>query len=563
MEIIRNLHSKYLTPVLVLLAIIAVVRILSTYDDFWATWDEPLHIAAGMEWLEKGTWTVDIQHPPLGRVAEAILPYLNGLTYIGKENGWDEAKEILFRGDEYNENLHLGRIAVIPFFLISVFIVWIWSRDTFGTIPALLAVICYTSLPPVLAHSGFATTDMPGTAMIVTTLFLVYRFIQRPTIRRTFFLALFMGLALMTKYSAFMFIPVAGAVILGLRTYFSPAQPLALLPPIRELGKMSAVFIVTILLVMWGSFRFSFGPLTIPEYRPHAGIDRFVGDKGALHDLAYTFVEGPYTPMASLYHGIYMLKNRNEFGHENFIMGEYRPKGVWYYFPLILLVKTPIPFLVFILVGIYSLIKKRDDENTWALIAPIGAALAMIVVSMPSNINIGVRHLLPTYPLFAIIAGYGAYRLWNFKAAQRIGPILAAILLTWLISSSAHTHPNYLTYFNPLAGSNPEYVSVNSDFDWGQDLKRLATVLSSLNIQALSLGYNGSDDIRRHGFPNVVELVPHQKAFGWVAISSFTRHTQIDGGFDWLNAYTPVQTVGDSITLYFIPDTTHAAATVQ
>src|SRR6202044_3917194 len=49
-----------------------------------------------------------------------------------------------------------------------------------------------------------------------------------------------------------------------------------------------------------------------------------------------------------------------------------------------------------------------------------------------------------------------------------------AVLLVWMAVSSLKIHPDYLAYFNELAGSHPENILVDSDLDWGQDMKRLS-----------------------------------------------------------------------------------------
>src|SRR5580765_4696269 len=68
-------HARAIAIAAVLLA---TVRIAATYRVFSHTLDEPAHIGAGMEWLDKKAYTWEPQHPPLARVAAAIGPYLLG-----------------------------------------------------------------------------------------------------------------------------------------------------------------------------------------------------------------------------------------------------------------------------------------------------------------------------------------------------------------------------------------------------------------------------------------------------------------------------------------------------
>lgn len=157
-----------------LLAGIGAVRIIATYSVFSQTYDEPAHIAAGMQWLDKGLYTYETLHPPLARVAVAFLPFLDGLRSMGQNDTWQEmwrdGNEILHARGSYYWNLALARLGVLPFFLLATGVVWGWSRRLFGNTTALLATILFTTLPPILAHSGLATTDMALTATFAADL---------------------------------------------------------------------------------------------------------------------------------------------------------------------------------------------------------------------------------------------------------------------------------------------------------------------------------------------------------------------------------------------------------
>src|SRR5437868_6554409 len=62
---------------------LGILPIIGTYSVFSHTYDEPTHIAAGMELLDRGAFTYKQQHPPLARLAVAIGPYLLGARSPG------------------------------------------------------------------------------------------------------------------------------------------------------------------------------------------------------------------------------------------------------------------------------------------------------------------------------------------------------------------------------------------------------------------------------------------------------------------------------------------------
>src|SRR5580692_166413 len=168
-----------------------------------------------------------------------------------------------------------------------------------------------------------------------------------------------------------------------------------------------------------------------------------------------------------------------------------------------------------------------------------------------SRINIGTRHLLVLYPFFAVGAAYVTVHSWRSLAAwrqRRLAPVPVAALLAlllWQLSTLWTAYPDYLPYFNE-AVPHPERVLVDSDLDWGQDLRRLELRAAQLGIPRLSLAYRGTADLSREPLPPFVSLAPRQPTTGWVAISELAR-TRDPAGYAWLAAYRPVERIGKSI----------------
>jgi hypothetical protein len=132
------------------------------------------------------------------------------------------------------------------------------------------------------------------------------------------------------------------------------------------------------------------------------------------------------------------------------------------------------------------------------------------------------------------------------------------------VYAGVQAHPDYLSYFNVLAGPTPEDVLVDSDFDWGQDLPRLSAELRRRGITDVAISYHGSADLSRHDMPQMRPLSPYEPSSGWVAISAYNRKllalvrqqkdAQPRPAFAWLEDYRPVTTVGKTIRIYRIPD---------
>src|SRR5205823_1621222 len=105
---------------------------------------------------------------------------------------------------------------------------------------------------------------------------------------------------------------------------------------------------------------------------------------------------------------------------------------------------------------------------------PLAFALGILVPAMTSHVNIGLRHILPIYSGLSILAAVGVVYLMESQATAKWGGLLAAVLIVWTGASGLSHHPDYIAYFNEIAGERPERIVLDSDLDWGQNTIRLA-----------------------------------------------------------------------------------------
>jgi hypothetical protein len=189
---------------------------------------------------------------------------------------------------------------------------------------------------------------------------------------------------------------------------------------------------------------------------------------------------------------------------------------------------------------------------------PAALAGTILFVCLPLNFNIELRHILPIYPFFSIIAGLGLVGLWRAARFRIIGRVSAVGLLVWQLVSTGLAHPDYLAYFNATAGGHPETILVG-DLDEGQDLPRLVDTLRARHIDEIAISYQGTADLTRAGLPTFRPLKPYEPTSGWVAISLYNLKT---GGvsappdaYAWLEPYKPMTSVGKSIRLYYVRST--------
>ncbi len=524
----------------------AMLCVVSTYAIYNHTWDEPLHIAAGIEMLDRGEYTFEPQHPPIARIAFAIGPYLMGARSGRHEthNPFADGRRILHETGNYQTMLTIARAGNLPFYLLAFISTWLLAAHLFNRETAALSVFFLATIPPFTGNAGIAALDIAPTAFGILAIYMFIRWLEEPGRKSAFLLGVICAIAVMTKYSALAFLIVAFAAILAGKLIVSrrdPEQPGFLN---RDHFAADRNLILGGLFVCVVTSLFLFGPLVRPEPDAEPATS-LLGKIAAL----------PVYPlfMSFLPEGLISLMEHNKSGHTSYLLGEVRDRGWWYYYLVGLVVRTPLPLLFAGLAGLVWTAIIGIRRHSWQRLAPLLAFVAILTfASAFSAINIGLRHVFLLYPLLAIAAAYVLYRLtvagrWRWPALA-----LAVVIAGWQMASVLRAHPDHLAYFNELAGERPEAILVKGDLDWGQDFNRLKIAIQQRGIEKIALSINGSIDPARHALPDYSILPLDREVTGWVAISLQRLLIEPDV-YGWLNRFEPVERVGKSINLYYIP----------
>jgi 4-amino-4-deoxy-L-arabinose transferase-like glycosyltransferase len=548
---------------LALIVLGACGLVASTWHVFFATWDEPEHLAAGVELLDRGYYEYDTEHPPIGRVLLALGPYLAGAHSYGTPppSGVTEGEDILYRDGKYDLYLTLARAGALPFLALLLFVTWLWARRLLaGEGAALLAVILLLSVPPVLGHAGVAALDVAAAGTILLALYTLDRWLDTPSWRAALLFGLASGLAVGTKFSA---VPYIGLSLLALAATHWVLAPRATAAERARVRRLRAAELVLVALAALVPLFIAYGIRSPNAARVDPRFNWAVSyllQQGGLDHGVGVLLAHLWLPreLKDLVNGIVAVKAHNDGGHLSYLLGEVRTRGWWYFYLVALAVKTPLPLLVAGSAGVAGLAREgwRRGDN-WRFTPAVLILAILAFASSFSNINIGVRHVLILYPLLALGAAWVVTRAWQalHRMADRrlaaAGTVVLAALLCWQLSTLWTAWPDYLAYFNETV-SHPERILVDSDLDWGQDLRRLEKRAKELKIPRLSLAYRGTADLSREPLPPLVILPPHHPTTGWVAVSELARTRNLSD-YAWLDAYRPVERIGKSIDLYYIP----------
>jgi hypothetical protein len=521
-------ETAFLPRLLALLAVaLGAWRVASAWTIFSQTYDEPYHIACGLEWLDRGEYHYELEHPPLARLASAAGLWLAGYHSMGKSETVTEGNAILQERGDYWGALRRAREGNLCFYLTACLCLYLLARRQFGEEVAAWSTILFAHLPPVIAHARLATTDMACAAGVIVALYAFDLWLARPKLLRGIALGAAFAFGTLSKFSFLPFFAVSATVVFLLsRKTAGPRFP--------SLLAATAVF----LLFAGAVYRFHAIDTTYDAPNVKAAL---------LHAPIPVQKLFTHMPLGQIVRGIGEVGNQMRNGHITYLLGRLKTGGWWQFFPVVLFYKTPLG--LWILIAAAILVSLRDPAPRIMILA----ALAMLCVVMPSPLELGVRHILPIYAPLSIASGFAVHKLFHVEPI-RWPRLLALAALLWFSVATLRSWPNELSYFNELAGSHPEHIAIDSDLDWGQDLDRLRSRLDARGVHQFVLGYFGSADLTRSGLPAFTPLSATPST-GWIAVSvtvNAQRNAADPNSLAWLRGYQPLERIGSSYDLYWI-----------
>jgi hypothetical protein len=393
-----------------------------------------------------------------------------------------------------------------------------------------------------------------------------------------------MGAALLTKFSAVLLLPILGAVYwfrwwqeAGL--YKSPDLPR--LSWTHFYKSLSAIAIITIPMI-WAVYAFETRKLATdtqvakflnaPEHV--ARIPGVLGkwlSSSTFADASVTIANRVPIPAYSFWKGFYKAFILRR---ESYLLGKWYETGSLHYFLVAIAVKTPLAtliMLVFVILIGFWLLFRRSSPATWRAIRsmPFQAAALIIPVlvyfsaSSLSRINIGIRHILPIYPfLFVLVAAVLFHYEIIGDAVMKIRK-MSIVLAVLLMLESLTVYPHYLAFFNLAAGgpgNGPHYL-IDSNVDWGQDLKKLGKYVAEQHINNLCLSYFGWAPPGYYGISyRAVDSFETAKALSG-CVYAVSVNSLYSPRFADLRRFQPDAKVGYSIYVYKLPKIIGAHAT--
>ena len=557
--------------VLFILILFFVVATINSNLASSPTNDEFAHLPAGYTYITKGDFSLYHKNPPLIKMMSALpllilSPNMDFKWERKVNNDWEPwmfGKYFMENNRKsYDSIFFWGRIPVLLLSLMLAFFLYRWTNKLYGKKSAALALFLYLFSPNIIAHSSLATIDIGASLFILLSIYIFWQFLKTPDRKKLALSGFVLGLAQLSKFTAIFLIimlPLCGVFFVQWKKKFEgDSFSLHLTPKIKLLnmkGLFTSLLIIYLLAIaiMNAGYGFDGTFKKLGDYQFQSNFFQGLANTGLAHlplPLPYEYVSG-----------FDDQKNDVEVGEfPNFLMGEWSNKGWWYYLPFAFLIKTPLALSLLLLLALYSCGRKRERLRIDEAFLLIPIVILFSVFAFLSNLDVGIRYLLPLFPfLFILISRI-------VKEDRKLGTVTKSIvilLLGWYAYSSLSLFPHYLSHFNELAGGPKKGYKylIDSNIDWGQDLKGLKKYMDKQGIKHIKLAYFGSVDPAIYGisyeipkgYPekglyaisaNYLQGLPYPIIYG-------RRMMEFESGyFSWLKKFEPVTSIGNSIFIF-------------
>ncbi|MBO0911110.1 MAG: glycosyltransferase family 39 protein [Acidobacteria bacterium] len=538
-----------------------------------ATIDEIAHLGAGVSYLERLDMRLNEEHPPLAKVLAAIPLLVRGIhadystyswTYSGQKlfnqylGEWVFGHWLLLRWNDPYSTLRWARLPMLGATLLLGFFLYRFGSRLGGTSwGGLLCLTVFATMPVFLAFGPLVITDIVVTLFWLLTVWQLPAMWRSPDRAQVIRFGLALGGALLSKFSSGLLFLVFPAVALSVRLHPLAGQPgdKAELrswrsAAWRNLGKgvlWAALFVyVAYLILSWNQPTDSFN---------------------AIHFPASPVLRRMLMPVWIYLRGLIGFAV-TAASRPTYILGHAYPHGVWFYFPVLVILKSPLPFLLLLLAAavLRTMLKFRVPQASaiapgmefhWRSIWISGVVFT--AACLLNRLDISIRHFSIPLALMILMLAPLPRMLELVRQAKWEGSAAAAWATKLLAAASVVTaiaaYPNYFPFINLLGMGRPGYMLVNdSNLDWNQALSEVRRFARARNLPRILLdAYTLSDP---QAYVQEAQLWDCQQPSAndggeWAVVSA---NLIMDGSnCSWLLKHLHLELAGGSMYAFLLP----------
>jgi 4-amino-4-deoxy-L-arabinose transferase-like glycosyltransferase len=396
------------------------------------------------------------------------------------------------------------RLMMLIFAVGGGVVLAMWGWQLGGSATAITATLLYCLDPNILAHGPLVKNDVPLMIISAALFWAVWRAGRKLTILNALAICLLCAAAVTTKFSALLLGPIV-AVLLILRALLPTPWPTFWRTLERRAERIVAVTCVLISAVIisyvgiWAAYGFRFQPTNDPAIELNLGrmsvytamaemsmkLGRPPNDaeiaawRPSLMTQAILHLDAMQALPQAWLDGL-LYTYQSALMRQTYLLGDYSMTGWWYYFPVAMFVKAPLSMLVACVGAIVVLVLAmralgwRATAGTWTAACLFIPPALFLASAMRSNLNLGLRHILPIYPFIYLGIALAVSEAWRRR--RGVTKWIAGVLAIALAVETLSAFPDYLAFFNAAAGGKRGGLKIlgDSNLDWGQDLKLLA-----------------------------------------------------------------------------------------
>jgi hypothetical protein len=548
-----------LAAVVLLLALMAVLSGGAARRES-VTVDEIAHIGAGVSYLQKLDLRMNEEHPPLAKALAALPLVIRGVHADYSNTSWTFSSKIFH---QFLGEWVFGHWVVMGW--NDPHSTLLWARVPMLFLTLLLGL--YASMPAFLAFGPLVITDIAVALFWVLAVWQLPEMWRSPSRWTVLKFGMAMAGAFLTKFSSGLLFFVFVAFVLSLRWRGVPEQPTDKAArrawrrrAWRNLAKATlwaALFVyVSYFVLSWNEPTDSFS--IIPHFPTSPFLRRLLMPlwKYLLGLLGFAF---------------------SAASRPTYILGHAYSHGVWFYFPVLFVLKSPLAFLLLLLLAgaVAILLKGRSAGQPSAI--PSGMELnwravwislvVFVAACMVNRLDISIRHFSIALALLILLLAplpgmlESLHRL-NWRGA-RAGKLVTIGLAVVSLATAVWAYPNYFPFLNVLSMGRPGYLLVNdSNLDWNQALPEVESFVRQRGLNHILLD--------EYGFSEPAVYVPQAELWScqqpspadggrWAAVSA----NNIADGSNclWLMRYPHQILAGGSMYAIQLPQTIPAAGT--
>ena len=501
-------------PVVLLLLMMALLAGGAAWRES-VTVDEVAHTGAGVSYLQKLDMRMNEEHPPLAKMLAALPLVLRRARADYSDISWTFSGERMFneymgewvfghwflmRWNDPISTLRWARAPMLLLMLLLGFVLYACGTQLGGSSwGGLLCLTVYATMPVFLAFGPLVITDIMVTLFWILAIWQLPQMWKSPNRKQVLYFGLAMAGAFLSKFSSGLLFFAFPAVAVSMRFWPLPDQPTEKRERRawrwRAWGNIAKATLWASLLVYLVYLIFSWNePTDSFSMIPHFPVS--------------PFLRRMLMPIWKYLRGLIGFA----FGASSrptYILGHAYSHGVWFYFPVLTLLKSPLAFLLLLALAIAIALVIRTRRGTQFSAIPAGMELhwrcvwvslvTFTVACMLNRLDISIRHFsIPLALMILLLAPLP--RMLEFlrndnwsgaKAAKWITIALTALA----VFTAIRAYPNYFPFINTLSMGRPGYLLVNdSNLDWNQSLPDVEKFLGQRGLKHVLLDEYGLSD---------------------------------------------------------------------